>query len=112
MALLARWRRLAAALTLALCGFAAQSAAAQSDAVADFYRGRNLVLMTGNAAGGGYDLYLRLLAEHLGRHVPGRPNIIVENKGGAGGLVAMNYIYNVAPKDGSIMIMPFNYDPV
>jgi tripartite-type tricarboxylate transporter receptor subunit TctC len=68
--------------------------------------------MTGNAAGGGYDLYLRLIAQYLGRYVPGNPTVIVENKGGAGGLVAMNYIYNVAPKDGSIMIMPFNYDPV
>jgi tripartite-type tricarboxylate transporter receptor subunit TctC len=116
MIAMARWRRLAAALTVAflamLSGLAAQTAAARADAVADFYRGRNLVLMTGNASGGGYDLYLRLLAEHLGKYVPGRPNVIVEHKGGAGGLVAMNYVYNVAPKDGSIMIMPFNYDPV
>jgi tripartite-type tricarboxylate transporter receptor subunit TctC len=105
-------RRAIAVLVLVTSSPTLQPARANDAAVADFYRGRTLSLMTGNAAGGGYDLYLRLVAQYLGRYLPGNPTVIVENKGGAGGLVAMNYVYNVAPKDGSIMIMPFNYDPV
>jgi tripartite-type tricarboxylate transporter receptor subunit TctC len=82
----------------------------KADTVATFYKDRNFVLVTGSAAGGGYDLYLRVLAEYLGRYIPGKPQVIVDNRAGGGGLVAMNYIYTIAPKDGSQAIMPANYD--
>jgi tripartite-type tricarboxylate transporter receptor subunit TctC len=79
-----------------------QAASAQ-DAVADFYRGRTVTLIVGYSAGGGYDTYSRILARHLGRHIPGNPTIVVQNMPGAGSLKMTNYLYNVAPKDGSII---------
>jgi tripartite-type tricarboxylate transporter receptor subunit TctC len=77
-----------------------QAASAQ-DAVADFYRGRTVTLIVGYSAGGGYDTYSRILARHLGKHIPGNPTIVVQNMPGAGSLKMTNYLYNVAPKDGS-----------
>ncbi len=93
-------RHLAAgALAMALtCG----SALAQ-DAVASFYRGRTVTLIIGSSPGGGYDLYGRLVARFLGRHIPGNPSLVVQNMPGAGSNVAAAYIYNVAPKDGSVI---------
>src|SRR4029077_14261499 len=69
--------------------------------VADFYRGRNLTVIVGYSAGGGYDTYTRILARHLPRHIPGNPSVVVQNMPGAGSLKLANYLYNVAPKDGS-----------
>jgi len=77
-----------------------QAASAQST-VADFYRGRTVTLIVGYSAGGGYDTYSRILARHLGKHIPGNPTIVVQNMPGAGSLKMTNYLYNVAPKDGS-----------
>jgi len=87
------------ALLLALPG----SATAQS--VADFYRGKTVTLTVGYSAGGGYDTYARILARHMGRHIPGNPTIVVQNAPGAGSMRAANMIYNVAPKDGTAMGM-------
>ena len=70
---------------------------------ADFYRGKTFKIVVGYAAGGGYDTYSRLLARHLRQYIPGNPTVIVENRPGAGGLVAANYVANVAPKDGTEM---------
>lgn len=67
----------------------------------NFYRGRQVSVVVGNPPGGTYDLYARLVAEHLRRHLPGQPTIIVQNMPGAGGLVSANWLYNQAPKDGS-----------
>jgi tripartite-type tricarboxylate transporter receptor subunit TctC len=78
---------------------------AHADAVADFYKGRRINLIVGYGPGGGYDVYARLLARHLGRFVPGGPDVIVQNMPGAGSLRAVNYLYNVAPKDGSAIAM-------
>jgi tripartite-type tricarboxylate transporter receptor subunit TctC len=75
-------------------------ARAQDD-VAAFYRGRNLNLIAGFNVGGGADLYARLIARHLGKHVPGNPNVIVRNMPGAGSMAAANHIFNVSPRDGS-----------
>ncbi len=69
--------------------------------VADFYRGKTVTLTVGYSAGGGYDTYARILARHMGRHIPGNPAIVVQNAPGAGSLKAANYLYNVAPKDGT-----------
>lgn len=90
-------------ILLAFCGvLAASTALAQSDPVADFYKRNNQIrLLVGSEAGGGYDGYARLLARHLGKFIPGNPTIVVQNMPGAGGIVAANYLYNAAPKDGS-----------
>ena len=74
---------------------------AQADALADFYRGKQLTLIVGYGPGGGYDLYGRLVARHIGRHLPGNPNVVVQNMPGAGSLRAANHIYNTAPRDGT-----------
>jgi tripartite-type tricarboxylate transporter receptor subunit TctC len=84
----------------------------QAQGVADFYRGATLRLIVSSGAGGGYDAYSRMLARHISGHIPGRPAIVTQNMPGAGSLVAVNYVYNVAPRDGSVIAdsdstMPF-----
>jgi tripartite-type tricarboxylate transporter receptor subunit TctC len=74
---------------------------ARADAVADFYKGKQISLIVGYGSGGGYDIYAHLLARHIGRHIPGHPNVVVQNMPGAGSLRAVNWLYNVAPKDGT-----------
>ncbi len=93
-------RHLAAAVVMATLGGGAAQA---QDAVAFFYRGRTVSLIVGSSPGGGYDLYGRLVARFLGRHIPGNPALVVQNMPGAGSNVAAAYIYNVAPKDGTVM---------
>jgi tripartite-type tricarboxylate transporter receptor subunit TctC len=68
---------------------------------ADFYRGRNLDLYIGSSVGGAYDLYARLIGRHMGAHIPGNPTLVPKNMEGAGGLRLANYLYRVAPQDGS-----------
>lgn len=79
---------------------AASASAVHAD---DFYKGRQLVLMVGNNAGTAYDASARFIARHFGRHIPGTPTIVVQNMPGATGLIAANYVSNVAPKDGSVI---------
>src|SRR2546421_7210836 len=74
---------------------------AHADAVADFYKRRHVDLIVGSGPGGGYDIYARLLARHLGKFIPGHPPIIVQNMPGGGSLRAVNFLYNLAPKDGT-----------
>ena len=81
------------------------AASAQSQPVETSYTGRPLSLIVSFNAGGGADAYARLMARHLGRHIPGQPTVIVKNMPGAGGLQAANYLYNVSPKDGSEIAM-------
>jgi tripartite-type tricarboxylate transporter receptor subunit TctC len=76
---------------------------AQADAVSDFYKGKRVTLIVPTSAGGGYDVPARALGRHIDRHIPGNPKIIVQNMPGAGGKRAINYVYNVAPKDGSVV---------
>jgi len=78
------------------------SAAANADPIEDFYKGKNLRMLIGYGPGGGYDLYARLVARHMGRFIPGNPTLVVQNMPGAGSLRATNFIYNVAPKDGTL----------
>jgi len=76
---------------------------AQAQPAEEFYRGkRELTLITSSSAGGGYDQYSRLVARHMTKYVPGNPNIIVQNMVGGGGIRAGNFLYNVAPKDGTV----------
>jgi tripartite-type tricarboxylate transporter receptor subunit TctC len=92
------WLTVVAAATAA---FAATSALASD--VADFYRGKTVNIIVGFGPGGGYDLYARMLARHLGKHIPGNPSVVVQNMDGAGGVRAANHVYNVAPKDGTVI---------
>ena len=81
------------------------SSPAHSQTVADFYRGKTIQLLIGYTAGGAYDLNARVLARHLGKHIPGSPNIVAQNMVGAGSLRLSNHLYNVAPKDGTAIGM-------
>ena len=71
--------------------------------VEDFYRGKKIDMIIGYSPGGTYDLYARLVARHLGDFIPGKPLIIPRNMPGAGSRAAANWIYNVAPKDGTVL---------
>lgn len=98
-------RLIVAAGTVAHAG---APAAAQPDPVAAFFSANTVKLITGGTAGGGYDQFLRILAEDYGRHLPGNPRVIVELRTGAGGMNAVNYVYNAAPKDGTNLVMPYD----
>jgi tripartite-type tricarboxylate transporter receptor subunit TctC len=74
----------------------------RADPVSDFYKGKELRLIISSTVGGGYDIYARTIARHLGRHIPGNPTIVPQNMPGAGGIAAANHIYAVAPKDGTV----------
>jgi len=74
---------------------------ARADPVADFYRNRTINLVVGYGPGGGYDLFARLVARHIGRFIPGNPSVVVQNMPGAGSLRAANYLYGAAPSDGA-----------
>lgn len=74
---------------------------ARADAVADFYKGKSISLIIGYGAGGGYDTYSRVLARHLGNHIPGNPSVVPKNMPGAGAVKAANYIFNATPKNGT-----------
>jgi tripartite-type tricarboxylate transporter receptor subunit TctC len=76
------------------------SAAAQER---DYYRGKTITIIIPIGPGGAYDAYARLLSRHLGRHLPGNPSIIARNMPGGGGVIASNYLYNVAPRDGTTL---------
>jgi len=78
-------------------------APARADGVESFYKGRTVQVAIGYSVGGGYDLYARLVAEHMGKHIPGNPTLVPQNMPGAGSLKAANYLYSVAPKDGSVI---------
>ena len=93
----------AAALSLVTSFMAASVAAAPADPVASFYRGRTIQLLIGFGPTGGYDTYARTLARFMGKHIPGNPTIVPQNMPGAGSLKVANYIYNVAPKDGTVI---------
>jgi tripartite-type tricarboxylate transporter receptor subunit TctC len=82
---------------------AALGAPASAQSVEEFYRGKTITVLVGFTAGGGYDLYARVLGRHIGRHIPGNPAIVVQNMPGAGSLKATQYVYGVAPKDGTVL---------
>src|ERR1700757_204688 len=76
---------------------------AHGQTVADFYKGKTVTIVVGADAGGGYDLTARTVAHHLGRHIPGEPGVIVQDKPGASSVIAANYVYEVAPRDGTVI---------
>jgi tripartite-type tricarboxylate transporter receptor subunit TctC len=88
-------------IATAVLALAPTAAPAQSPA--EFYKGKNVELYIGYSVGGAYDLYARVLARHLGRHIPGNPTIIPKNMEGAGSLRLANWLYNVGAKDGTVL---------
>jgi len=97
----ARSRLCAAALLVLLT----QCFVASGRADDDFYKGKNINFIIGTAPGGGYDAYSRLIARHIRKHLPGQPSVVPQNMPGAAGIRAANYLYNVAPKDGTVIGM-------
>lgn len=95
-------RRSCAAI-LALASLTLPAAQALADPIADFYAGKSVTLVVATPPGGPYDIYARLLARHLGEHIPGHPTILVENMSGATGMRAAQYLYAVAPQDGTVI---------
>jgi len=92
-------------LLASLCWPPTAQPVAAAESVQDFYAGRQVTVIVGSGAGGGYDLQARLMARHLGKHIPGNPTFIVQNMPGAGSLAAANHIANTAPPDGSTIAL-------
>ena len=90
---------------LTICALSMSTAAsAQADKdVADFFKDKTIRIVVSSEPGGSYDGYSRLIARHLGRFLPGNPRFVVSNMPGAGGVVAANWLYNVAAKDGTVI---------
>ncbi len=99
-----RTLRLASALVVFFVFVSMATAKAQSPE--SFYKDKRVRMLVGYGVGTGNDLYLRLLARHIGRHIPGKPIMAPENMPGAGGIVMLNYLYNVAPRDGTVVAHP------
>ena len=78
---------------------------AAGESVVEFYAGKTVTIVVGSDVGGGYDANARLLSRHIGKFIPGNPTVIVQNRPGGGSIIAANYIYNVAPKDGTTIGM-------
>ncbi len=90
-------------LIAAIVGITLLTGVTFTAAAADFYKGKTVTFVVGFSAGGGFDTYTRLIARHISRHIPGNPRIVVQNRTGAGSLIAANYLYNKAKKDGTVI---------
>jgi tripartite-type tricarboxylate transporter receptor subunit TctC len=88
-----------------LLGFAGAGLAENAQSVEEFYRGKQLKLIVGTSSGQDYDLWARLIGRHITRHIPGEPSLVVENMPGAGHIIASNHLFNVVPRDGSVIGM-------
>jgi tripartite-type tricarboxylate transporter receptor subunit TctC len=97
--------RASAFAAFAIVAMLAATPAAAQQSVADFYKGKNVALLLGTGPGGSYDLYARIFAEHLGKHIPGNPNIVVEHMPGAGGVTAGNHLFGPGPQDGTKILL-------
>jgi tripartite-type tricarboxylate transporter receptor subunit TctC len=97
------YRKAGKILAAVFCLGVASATAATADPIEDFYKGKSITVLIGYSAGGGYDLYARLLARHFGRFVPGKPNVVAQNMPGAGSLKAVQYLASVATRDGAVI---------
>ena len=96
-------------LAVATAAFLALAGPVGAAGVEEFYKGRVVTLVVGQSSGGGYDLTARLVARYMGEHIPGAPTIVVQNMPGAGAIKAANYLYSIAPKDGSVISLFARY---
>ena len=90
--------------------FSATTAMAQT--ASEFYKGKTLTIITSTGAGGPYDMVARLVGKYMTRHLPGQPSVVVQNMPGAGHVLATNYLYNQAPKDGTVVAVVANSIPL
>src|SRR5258708_9058649 len=96
-------RRLVLTMLVAATLLGATASLAAADYVVDFYRGKRINFVIGYGTGGGYDIYARLFARFIGEHIPGNPTVVPQNMPGAGSRRAANWLYAVAPKDGTVL---------
>jgi tripartite-type tricarboxylate transporter receptor subunit TctC len=97
------WARLAPAIAFSLGFGCLGSAPVLAQSASDTFAGKTVTMVIGFGPGGGYDLWGRTLARHIGKHLPGKPTVVPQNMPGAGSLLAANHIYTVAPKDGTVL---------
>ena len=102
-------RSIAFCAALLTTAWAASATAGPIDA---FYKGKTVTLLVGGSAGGGYDTLGRAIARYIGHHIPGNPSIVVQNMPGAGGMVAMDYLFHTAEHDGSVIALVENGPPL
>jgi tripartite-type tricarboxylate transporter receptor subunit TctC len=84
---------------------------ASAQSVAEFYKDKTVAMIIGGSPGGGFDTLARGIARHIGKHIPGNPTVVPRNMAGAGGLLAMDHLYNIANKDGSVIALVGNTTP-
>ena len=99
---MSRQKRALALIAVAI-GAAMLTPAVAQNGIEAFYRGKTIRLLIGANVGGGYDAYARLIGRHIGKYIPGRPNIVPSNMSGAGGNTLLNYVYAAAPRDGTVL---------
>lgn len=99
-------------LTVALVALIVWASPAAAQSTAGFYKGKTVTIVVSTSTGGGYDAMARAIARHIGRHVPGNPLVVVRNMPGAGGITAVNWLYNAADKDGTIVGLVQNGTPL
>lgn len=99
-----KWLALTIVVSAVVVAWLGNASAQSGQSVEEFYRGKQLRFITGYSAGGLFDSATRIFARHLGKFIPGNPNIWVDNMTGAGGLIATNYLANSAPRDGTVML--------
>ena len=85
--------------------------AASAQTVADFYKGKTVSIVVSTSTGGGYDAMARVISRHIGKHMPGNPTVVVRNMPGAGGITAVNWLFNAAEKDGTVLGLVQNSTP-
>jgi tripartite-type tricarboxylate transporter receptor subunit TctC len=88
---------------IAVVGSCSPALVFAQDSVADFYRGKSVDIVVGYSAGGSYDAYARLVGRFIGTHIPGQPRVNIKQMAGGGSRIAANYVYNIAPKDGTVL---------
>jgi tripartite-type tricarboxylate transporter receptor subunit TctC len=98
-------RRLIACAAIALAQTAMFAAPAAAQSAAEFYKGKTVTILMGTQPGGSYDLYGRVIGEHLARYIPGNPSVIMEHMPGAGGVIAGNHLYGPGPQDGTKILL-------
>jgi tripartite-type tricarboxylate transporter receptor subunit TctC len=98
-----RWPRIATRAAIVLVALLAAPLASAQNAVENFYRGKTVTILIGHPAGGSYDLYARLAAAHLGKYIPGHPQVLVQTKQGGAGAGALQFLYSYGPKDGTLL---------